>query len=256
MKKRVLILAKTEPVPSKKYVSTVCTAGITDEGEFIRLYPIPYELFCDKDRKFSKYDWIEVECEKSDDSRTESYKVKGDIRIVGHVDTDYNWMERNRILLPKCSCGLDELKRNGASLGLIKPSELIEFSMDDKPDFEEAGNYNSTLQMIFDTETGVLKKMPIPAKMDRYFRYTFKCEGDASTHRIMCEDWELYQSWRSWHDQYGSDEEVWTKLHDKFFNRFRKEKDLHFFVGTHNLWKTWIIIGVYYPPKTKQRTLF
>ena len=37
-KKRVLILVKAEPSPSRKYGSTVCTAGVTDNGEFIRLY--------------------------------------------------------------------------------------------------------------------------------------------------------------------------------------------------------------------------
>ncbi len=55
-RKRVLILVKAEPSPSRKYGSTVCTAGITEDGEFIRLYPIPFSLFCDRERKFSKYD--------------------------------------------------------------------------------------------------------------------------------------------------------------------------------------------------------
>lgn len=35
MKKKVLVLVKAEPAPSSRYGACVCTAGITDEGEFI-----------------------------------------------------------------------------------------------------------------------------------------------------------------------------------------------------------------------------
>ncbi len=39
---RVLITVKTYPIPSAKYDELSCTAGVTEEGEFIRLYPINY----------------------------------------------------------------------------------------------------------------------------------------------------------------------------------------------------------------------
>ena len=44
-KKRVLLTVKAYPEKSKKYGACVCTAGITDNGDFIRLYPIPFETF-------------------------------------------------------------------------------------------------------------------------------------------------------------------------------------------------------------------
>ena len=34
---RVLIMVKTYPIPSDKYDELVCTAGVTESGEFIRL---------------------------------------------------------------------------------------------------------------------------------------------------------------------------------------------------------------------------
>ena len=37
---RFLVTAKTHPLPSTKYRETVCTAGITEAGEWVRLYPV------------------------------------------------------------------------------------------------------------------------------------------------------------------------------------------------------------------------
>jgi hypothetical protein len=254
MKKKVLVTAKAEPVPSTKYGSAVCTAGITEDGEFIRLYPVQYRVFCDSDARFNKYDWIEVDCERSDtDSRRESYKIKGDIKVVGHIGTDYNWAERNSIVLPLCSKNFSELIDSGASLGLVRPSEVLDFvraNTDNNPLGDIVKNHHKAVQIIFDEESNFTKMKPIPAigKIDRYYRYKFKCPGEETVHEIMCEDWELYQSSRSWINTYGTEEAVWEKIHEKFFDKFKKENDLHFFVGTHNQWKTWIIIGVYYPP--------
>lgn len=39
-KLKVLITVKTYPIPSKRYDELVCTAGVTERGDFIRLYPI------------------------------------------------------------------------------------------------------------------------------------------------------------------------------------------------------------------------
>ncbi len=41
-KLKVLITVKTYPIPSAKYDELVCTAGVTETGDFIRLYPINF----------------------------------------------------------------------------------------------------------------------------------------------------------------------------------------------------------------------
>jgi hypothetical protein len=267
MKKRVLVIAKTEPSPSTKYGSSVCTAGITDEGEFIRLYPIPFRVFCDRETKFNKYDWIEVECEKAtDDLRKESYKIKGDIRVVGHIGTELNWAERNNLILPLRSKNFSELDENGASLGLVRPSEVFDFlktKASTGPLDDDVKTHRKAMQMIFDFESEYARIKPIPAisKIDAYYRYKFRCKDEEASHEMMCEDWELYESVRSWKDRYGTDEAVWDKIYEKFFDYFTKERDLHFFVGTHFRWGTWVIIGTYYPPlvgppNTRQSRLF
>ncbi|MBQ7702373.1 MAG: hypothetical protein IJT54_08240 [Candidatus Methanomethylophilaceae archaeon] len=260
MKKKVLVLVKAEPAPSSKYGSSVCTAGITEEGEFIRLYPVPFQIFCDPAKRFNKYDWIEVECERSDsDYRKESYKIKPEtIRTVGHIGTDYNWQERNSIILPHVSKNIAELKESNSSLGIIKPTEILDFYRDKKTNDAEIRNeFRQTFQLIFDEEGG-MKKIPHIRPMDVHYSYIFKCDGDEK-HDYICEDWELYQSSRSWLDRYGTEDNVWDKIYEKYYDTFTKENDLHFFVGTHYRFKTWMIIGLYYPPKTgryRQTTLF
>ena len=43
-KERVLITVKTYPTLSSKYGELVCTAGIrASDGEWIRIYPMPFE---------------------------------------------------------------------------------------------------------------------------------------------------------------------------------------------------------------------
>jgi hypothetical protein len=57
--KRVLITVRTYPVPAQKGIEVSCTAGVTSDGEWIRLFPIPYR-FLTADQRFTKYQWIEV----------------------------------------------------------------------------------------------------------------------------------------------------------------------------------------------------
>lgn len=65
----------TYPVPAKKGVEVSCTAAITDKGEWLRLFPVPYRRL-NASQKFSKYQWIEVGVERATtDPRPESHKI-------------------------------------------------------------------------------------------------------------------------------------------------------------------------------------
>jgi len=58
MKEKILITVKTYPTFSTKYQELVCTAGVNENGEWRRLYPIPFRQLY-KDKKYKKYQWIE-----------------------------------------------------------------------------------------------------------------------------------------------------------------------------------------------------
>jgi hypothetical protein len=56
---KVLITVKTYPLPSNKYEELVCTAGVLEDGRWIRIYPIPFRSL-PHDKKFEKYEWIQL----------------------------------------------------------------------------------------------------------------------------------------------------------------------------------------------------
>lgn len=115
VKKRILVTVKAYPERSKKYGTAVCTAGITDEGEWIRLYPLTTRSFSG-DNKISKYDWIEVECRKVKREklgRKESYKVREEtIKIVDRSLSrrNFDWKGRNDIVLKNVSSSIEFLE--------------------------------------------------------------------------------------------------------------------------------------------------
>ena len=96
-KKKVLITARTYPTPSRKSIEVSCTAGITDEGKWIRLFPIPYRSL-DRDKRFRKYQYIGVNVTKAfSDIRPESYKIDIDsIEILSDPIPSINKWEKRR----------------------------------------------------------------------------------------------------------------------------------------------------------------
>lgn len=73
MRKKVFITVKTYPTISYSYGELVCTAGFTEDGNFIRVYPIPFRKL-ENELKYIKYQWVEMDIEKNkSDFRPESY---------------------------------------------------------------------------------------------------------------------------------------------------------------------------------------
>src|SRR6516164_1780351 len=99
--KHVLITVRTYPSPARKSAEASCTGGITAEGDWIRLFPVPYRLM-DEERRFSKWQWIDVSVLKaSGDTRPESFKLNIDsIKVQGKVGTDDGWRERRALIEP------------------------------------------------------------------------------------------------------------------------------------------------------------
>ena len=125
---KVLITVMTYPHPSKRYQETVCTAGITEESEWLRLYPVYYRYQPPK-QQYRKYQRIEVRLQPRsyrNDQRKESRKPDIDsIRILGDpLPTAQNWAERRRIVDGLPHHTLLELRRlyerDRTSLGIVR----------------------------------------------------------------------------------------------------------------------------------------
>jgi hypothetical protein len=67
---------------------------------------------------------------------------------------------------------------------------------------------------------------------------------------MQCEDWELFESYRSWGKCYGEPDVLWKKLKGKFYSWMLEKRDLYFVMGMYSQYPTWFIIGIYYPPKS------
>jgi len=101
---KVLVTVKTYPLPSESYGECVCTAGVREDGSFIRLYPIDYRMR-PYGQWYDKYQWIELEVEKNErDPRPESFRpVSGTTitRIGKPILTKNKWAERKQYVLAK-----------------------------------------------------------------------------------------------------------------------------------------------------------
>jgi hypothetical protein len=247
-KKKVLITVKAYPECSQKHGDIVCTAGITEDGDWIRLYPLSFDLFKSQ-RKIQKCFWIEILCQKStSDSRKESYRVKeNSMRIVDESlsKPKADWKLRNEYILPHLDKSVEELeemaKIDKISLGLVKPKEVLDFYMKRDLTEEEKKKVEFAQMTLFGNLKTPLQKIP------HVFKYKFICNDiRCDTHDMTCEDWELFESYRSWDYK---DEELIEKLREKYFIQMTEERELYFYLGTHFRWQTWMIIGIYYPPK-------
>ncbi|UCF09146.1 MAG: hypothetical protein JSW28_05575 [Thermoplasmata archaeon] len=250
-KKRVTVITKAYPEPSAKYGDVACTAGITDEREWIRLYPIDMRHFIGKD-KISKFDIIEVEVKKDKDKleRKESHKVRSDsIRIIDRNLTKpkADWEARNKIILGKLDNSVEALRdsydEDKTSLGLIEPSILLDFIKTEELEIYEKNGWSFTLNL----DGKVITKV---TKIPHIFKYRFTCPGCREGEHIMqCEDWELFESYRSWGPLYGDPETLWKKIRGRFFFWMKQKRNLYFLMGMYSQYPTWFIIGIYYPPK-------
>jgi len=257
--KRVLVTVKAYPVESKKNGEVVCMAGITDEGEWIRLYPVPFDLFRGGHRKLKKFTWIEVECKKDVDmlGRKESHKIRHNtIKVVDRSlapKRGVPWEARNAAMLPKLSQSIEELdqkfKDDRTSLGLIRPREVMRFIKKRELTEEELAGPQHMQQTLDGRIFKPLQDIP------HVFQYIFRCNDAAcypakpQPHKILCEDWELYESLRAWKSRYETRELLWEKLHEKFYDWMVDTRELFFIMGMFSRFPSWLIIGLYYPPK-------
>ena len=145
---KILINVMTYPHPSAAHQERVCTAGVTEAREWIRLYPIDYR-YQPRDRQFHKYQWIEMETHKPEpgkDNRKESPRLDLDtLRIFSErLDTRNNWKLRREIIdrMPHLTRHQLEaaVETDKRSLGIVRPSRIIDLEIRQAdPDWKPAG---------------------------------------------------------------------------------------------------------------------
>ena len=255
---KILITVKTYPIPSAKYDELVCTAGVTETGDFVRLYPInfrdlPYE------KQYTKYQWMEVKASPhgSADTRKESFRPDNEsIRLGNTIKSNPgNWRERAKYALAKSAKSMEDLrdrqKIDGTSLGVFRPKKVNDIVIsEDEPDWKP--NFKAALQQarIWETRTESLRNPP--RKVPFKFQYRYECDDSrCNGHKMMIEDWEVGALFWKLVDQGESHTSAANKVKTKFLDDLcGQDKNTHFFVGTVLAHPTsWIVLGLFYPRK-------
>jgi hypothetical protein len=252
---------RTYPLPYTSYGEIVCTAGVLENGKWIRVYPIKYRSIANTELK--KYQIIDVDLKKKkSDFRPETYTPRSELaeKFVVHneLKTDDNWKNRKNYVLKEVFYSFDELLELAKgpvkkSLATVKPSEIIDFSYENTDrDWKKEWQAQWSQLNLFDhlDVTNVIRKVPYK------FHYRFLTQGDKNPRKLEIEDWEIGALYWNCMRQTENDEVEALKLvKQKYFDDFVNNRDLYFFVGTSythhikNYPNPFMIIGLFYPPK-------
>ena len=267
-KERVLIAVKAYPTLSKTYAELVCTAGFREDESWVRIYPLPFRSLGDE-KRFKKYQWIEIDLEKNPkDSRPESYRPRdiSNIKPLEFIGTDNAWRERRRLIIEKNTVHtnlnqiIEAAKNNEYSLAIFKPKRILDFIAEpadskwelSKEEAVKAAIRQGSLFNELELYPSDFKLMP---KLPWKFKYEFLDDKDRSS-TLMIEDWEIGQLYWNCRKEYSPEEAV-KKVRQKYLDDLARTKDLHLFLGTTLKWHSvalnpYVIIGTFNPPKIKQ----
>ncbi len=254
----ILVIAKTYPECSKKYGCLVCIAGINEEGEWRRLYPIPFHVFYQskyEGLRFKKFDLISATLQRAPhDRRKESYKIVDPYKITieGSIE---DWEERRKVASEHLDSGFSKLGDDNRSLGIIKPKDVQDFIMQQRMRIKDEGEkvvLDKTIQTLLPEFPEADSKGPFRPMELPWLGYSYTChDEDCNGHKMMCIDWEIQELYRKLRKE--GEKMAFQKTRDKAL--WMVERDLYFCVGTTWRFPSWMIISLIYPPKVAQTTL-
>lgn len=267
---RILITVKTYPTLSAKYGELVCTAGLRQDGSWIRIYPVPFRQL-EAYQKFPKYSFIEAEViRNTKDARPESHKVNTDtLNLTGDVvSTHDHWRERRQWILKRGTVHtnltklIEANKRGDLSIATFKPARILDFKVEvDKPDWGDeklaAVDALASQGDLFSGWKGadlaaLIRKLP--------WKFSYTLEDDAGRRStMMIEDWEIGELYWNCLKASRSPEDAVEKVRQKYLTEFAG-KDLYLYLDTTKKYDRWannpfVIIGVFYPPIQQQAEL-
>lgn len=268
MKMKILVSVMTYPTLSEKHFETVCTAGFKENGEWVRIYPVPHRLLYRYDKNtYKKWQWIEVDLEKNPkDNRPESFHIKNiDSLVTGDIiegwDLRKKWSLKNKDIYRNMDELIEKTKRNEISLAVVKPTKIIDVIIE-KVDREKYLEKYIKIKNSFEAHRRQLNLFEERQTFDYWFRfadqipYKFKyvfLTEDGIERRLMIEDWEIGMLYRNCRKDYPP-EIACQKVRDKYM-KIARDRDVYLFLGTTYQWHVrksldpYIIVGVFWPPK-------
>lgn len=240
------MLVKALPHVGEAHGETVCCAGVTDDRQWRRQFPVPFRYL--EDQKFVRWQWIEYEWRKpTDDRRRESQRVQqGTIRLGPTMPVK----ERANFLSPLIMESESQAAHRGDTLALIRPEDP-RFMYAQKPpgmiEKERREYATAASQLSFFTQ----QQQPLePCPYE--FRFTYRTED--GNHDKECGDWETAAMYYRFEKRYGETEAL--RKMDQRFNHDYPEKGMVFALGTHSRYPSvWLLVGVIRLDQVDQLTL-
>ncbi|MGA2669743.1 MAG: hypothetical protein ABSF32_12650 [Ignavibacteria bacterium] len=251
IEKDALIIGRAYPEPSKKHIETVCTGAITEEGELLRLYPIPLRYLHD-DKKYKLWAWARFAVQKSpEDKRKESFRVREDsIKILSQSESK---AEHFAMLKKAIAADLETLvkkyREDWTSLGIIEIDFVDLTPKLPRKNWEKEKGYMKQGHLLVDKKP--LEQPPL------HLALRFSCRNNPAckTHSSRLIAWEYMQAFRSFRDRYGSAPEAFGKIKDAIADKFSDpDTKTYALMGTHSRYPVWMVGQLYFVEKSVVET--
>ncbi len=266
-KERILITVKTYPTLSRKYGETVCTAGVREDGSWVRVYPVPFRRL-EETEQYRKFDWLECDLIKSPTDPRPETRHPADMKQlnpVDHMGTDGQWRERRELLLKKARVHtrlqtlIDGAKANTLSLAVFKPAKVTDFVWEEETREWDAAKLaemrNQTNQGELFAEEAWRKTFQVIPKLPYSLSYRF-ADADGRGSEMQVLDWEAGALFWNCLRRHGDEKTALEKVRPKYLGEFSRT-DLYFFLGTTQQFhfvapNPWVIVGVFPIPHERQ----
>ena len=252
--KRIIILVKTYPHPSNKSIETVCTAGLTEDGKWIRIYPIPFRYLAG-DKQFKTFQWIEadvVKRPKNKDYRKESYSVDTDsIVLLDHLDSEDDAAKRFRLVSDAATESFEALinahqtQDDKPTLAAVKPYKMYDLKFEKvDPDWTPTQKAMLNQFSIFDQDLERKPLQKVPYKIKCCFDDSNK---DHTHHELSLTDWQYnFTLLKLLSETDGDDQKAKDELNKRWLTNFKEDRESYLFFGTalaEERFHTFITIG-------------
>jgi hypothetical protein len=135
---------------------------------------------------------------------------------------------------------------------VVRPTKVLDLKIEPAdPEWKPEWQMVLNQLQLFGPPPKPLRKIPFK------FSYVFECEDNDRPHKAMMEDWELGVLWLKEAERLADEQAAAESVRNKFLNELcHPDRDAHFFMGTVFPHNTWIVLGVFWPPKVRQLPLF
>ena len=231
----------------------MCTGAITEEGQLLRLYPIPLR-YLEENQRYKLWSWACFDVQKNpEDKRKESFRVRdGSIRVLSDVESRDERFSLLRKGIVKDRETLEvHYHQDWTSLGIIE-IELIDFSAQMQPrNWEEDKPYIKQFHLYIERKP--LEQLPIQ------MRLKFRCKNNpkCKTHVSNLIGWEYMEAFRNFRGKYHTGANAFDKIKEALVSKFSdRRRNAYALTGTHRKYGSWMVAQVYFFEKNLPKLLF